>query len=121
MQGSITIAGQKILLSTIRQVYPTILAHQIVGVQPMQSPVSEIFTMRASYTPEPKYKFSRAKWYVAEFDTQYYFEVEAWCAEQFGPHPKRPDAWSRWQHTYENKIHFRDEKDYNWFVLRWGA
>lgn len=69
----------------------------------------------------PRYKFSRAKWYVAEFDTQYYFEVEAWCAEQFGPHPKRPDAWSRWQHTYENKIHFRDEKDYNWFVLRWGA
>ncbi len=69
----------------------------------------------------PKYKFSRAKWYVAEFDTRYYFEVDEWCKEQFGPHPKRPDAWCRWHHTYENQIHLRDEKDYNWFVLRWGA
>ena len=71
--------------------------------------------------PQLKYKFSRANWYVAEFDTQYYSEVEVWCAEQFGPHPKRPDAWSRWVHKYEDKIHFRDEKDYNWFVLRWSA
>lgn len=70
--------------------------------------------------PEPKYKFSRAQWYVAEFDDRYYFEVEAWCSQQFGPHPAHPDAWSRWVHKYENKIHFRDSKDYAWFVLRWG-
>lgn len=70
--------------------------------------------------PEPKYKFSRAKWYVADFDPQYYFQVEEWCKEQFGPHPKRPDAWSRWHHTYEDQIHFRDAKDYEWFVLRWS-
>lgn len=69
----------------------------------------------------PKYNFSRAKWYVAEFDEKHYWEVEQWCSEQFGPHPKRPDAWSRWMHKYEDKIHFRDEKDYHWFVLRWGA
>lgn len=71
--------------------------------------------------PESKYKFSRANWYVANFDTQYYFEVEEWCKEQFGPHPKYPDAWSRWVHTYEDQIHFRDEQDYIWFVLRWGG
>lgn len=69
----------------------------------------------------PKYKFSRAKWYVAEFHPKDYFEVDAWCSQQFGPHPARPDAWSRWIHKYETSIHFRDEKDYNWFVLRWGA
>jgi hypothetical protein len=68
----------------------------------------------------PKYKFSR-KWFVADFDTAYYSEVDEWCKEQFGPHPKYPDVWSRWVHTYENQIHFRDQKDYNWFVLRWGA
>lgn len=68
-----------------------------------------------------KYKFSRAKWYVAEFDDKNYFEVEKWCEEQFGPHPKNPDAWCRWFHRYSEKIHFRDEKDYVFFMLRWGV
>lgn len=66
------------------------------------------------------YKFSRANWYVAEFDDKHYFEVEEWCAKHFGPHPKNPDAWSRWVHKYSEKIHFRDEKDYVLFMLRWS-
>ena len=70
--------------------------------------------------PEPKYKFSRANWYVADFDTTRYHEVEEWCVQQFGPHPRRPDAWSRWKHIYEDRIHFRDQKDYVLFVLRWS-
>lgn len=68
-----------------------------------------------------KYKFSRAKWYEAEFDDKYYFEVDKWCEEQFGPHPKNPDAWCRWVHRDTYRIHFRDEKDYNWFMLRWSS
>ncbi len=71
--------------------------------------------------PKSKYQFSREKWYVAEFDITDYTNVVHWCREQFGPHPRNPDAWSRWVHKYENKIHFRDEKDYHWFILRWGA
>ena len=77
----------------------------------------------APYIPKimrPKYQFSR-DWYVAEFNIADYTDVVHWCTEQFDPHPKYPDAWSRWEHRYENKIHFRDEKDYNWFVLRWSA
>ena len=66
-----------------------------------------------------KYKFSR-EWYVAEFAIKDYTDVIHWCREQFGPHPSQPDAWSRWIHRYEDKIHFRDEKDYIWFVLRWS-
>lgn len=66
-----------------------------------------------------KYKFSR-KWYIAEFNEKYYNEVDEWCAKQFGKHDKRPDAWSRWWHKYELSIHFRDEKDYILFVLRWS-
>lgn len=68
----------------------------------------------------PKYKFSR-KWHIANFNWQDYNEVNRWCIDQFGPHPQTPDAWCRWHHRYEDQIHFRDEKDYNWFVLRWGA
>lgn len=68
----------------------------------------------------PKYKFSR-KWHIANFKWQDYNEVNRWCIEQFGPHPQNPDAWCRWAHYYEDQIHFRDERDYNWFILRWGA
>ena len=78
-------------------------------------------TLTLKWAPSPKYKFSRAKWYVAEFNIADYTDVVHWCTEHFGPHPMYPDAWSRWEHRYENKIHFRDEKDYNWFVLRWSA
>ena len=66
---------------------------------------------------EPKYRFSR-NWYQAEFDTKYYEEVRAWCKEQFGSEPKKPDAWSRWWHKFEDSILFRDEKDYVLFMLR---
>jgi hypothetical protein len=66
-----------------------------------------------------QYKFSRAKWYVADFDWKHQDEVHEWCYHQFGPHPQNPDAWSRWCHKYQGKIHFRDSKDYEWFMLRW--
>ncbi len=71
-------------------------------------------------TAKPKYQFSR-RWYVADFDTTYYDEVRAWCTEQFGPEDKFPSAWSRWQHRYEDQVYIRDERDYQWFILRWGA
>jgi hypothetical protein len=79
--------------------------------------INKLFKLQA---PVPKYKFSR-EWYIANFDTEHYYEVREWCAEQFGSEPKFPDAWSRWQHRYEDQIHFRDEKDYHWFMLKWGA
>lgn len=71
--------------------------------------------------PVNKYKFTRANWYVADFNWRDQAEVEEWCWEQFGPHPKNPDAWSRWYNKYSEKIHFRDEKDYVWFCMKWGA
>lgn len=70
--------------------------------------------------PAPKYKFSRAKWYVAEYNWVHQDEVHEWCYHQFGPHPQNPDAWSRWYNNYGEKIHFRDEKDYMFFLLRWS-
>ena len=69
----------------------------------------------------PKYQFSRAKWYQADFNSYEYAEVKEWCTQQFGPRPRVADAWTRWYDNYGDRIFFRDEKDYNWFVLRWGA
>jgi hypothetical protein len=66
------------------------------------------------------YKFSRAKWWDAEFSDTDYLEVRKWCIEQFGPEPWPQDAWSRWYHKYHNRIFFRDHKDYVLFLLRWS-
>jgi hypothetical protein len=66
-----------------------------------------------------KYKFSR-NWYQAYFDLKDYDAVDEWCEQQFGKHPKNPDAWSRWWHKFEDSILFRDEKDYVLFTLRWS-
>lgn len=104
------------MIPLLRKQIPAMIAQKIVGVQPMSANQLRMLKLR---NPS-KYKFSRAKWYVADFDDKDYFEVEKWCAEQFGPHPRHPDAWSRWHHTYSEQIHFRDEKDYVLFCLRWS-
>ena len=65
------------------------------------------------------YNFSRSWWYGAEYHWIHYDEVAEWCTEHFGPHPKRPDAWSRWVHKHQGRILFRDEGDYLLFILRW--
>ena len=106
-----------------------ILKNRQYGLISGTNPCKEIFltapttlTLSAFYSPTvSKYKFSRAKWYEAEYDWIDYGESMAWCAEQFGPHPRQHDAWSRWWDRYEGKVYFRDERDYQWFVLRWGA
>jgi hypothetical protein len=74
---------------------------------------------------KPKYKFSRAKWYTAEINdnslwrmSKEYNNVIEWCTEQFGPHPKNKDAWSRWW-VGLGYIRFRDEKDYMLYQLKW--
>lgn len=77
--------------------------------------------------PEPKYKFSRAKWHRAEMNitsplwhlSNDYNKVIEWCTEQFGEHPKMPDAWSRWW-VGIGYINFRDERDLVLYQLKWA-
>lgn len=100
-----------------RRIIMTNLCKEIVSVQPMPD-----ITYRVPKLPQPKYQFSRAKWHTA--DTTWilgreYNEIIAWCTDQFGPHPRRSDAWSRWW-VGTGQIYFRDEKDYLMFVLRWA-
>ena len=69
-----------------------------------------------------KYKFSRNNWYIGDlWNTGHDMnEVRQWCAEQFGPVAKAPDAWSHWQNNNTSFFRFRDERDWLWFVLRWS-
>lgn len=110
--------GEMMIISTGRQTGKSMLNKYFDKLKLYENNLcKEIFL---PMQPEPKYKFSRAKWYVAEFNWKDYDEVTSWCEQHFGPHPNNPDAWSRWHHRYSDMIHFRDEKDYNWFVLRWS-
>ena len=74
---------------------------------------------------KPKYQFSRAQWYTAKRPGGWnhlgkeYHGVLEWCVENFGPHPKQRDAWSRWFMSVDTVV-FRDEKDYVLFQLKWA-
>ena len=114
--------ANNIFIPKIRVVHPTVIATEIVGVQPMTGPVGQIFTtdMRILYHQHPRYKFSR-QWHIQRIhrysDAD---EVYQWCEKAFGPHPKNPDAWCRWYRYSTKKFYFRDEQDAMFFVLRWS-
>jgi len=40
----------RVILPVIRRVMPTVIANEIIGVQPMTGPVSQIHTLRVRYT-----------------------------------------------------------------------
>ena len=43
----------KVILPVIRRVMPTVIANEIVGVQPMTGPVGQIHTLRVRYAEAP--------------------------------------------------------------------
>jgi hypothetical protein len=42
----------KVILPVIRRVMPTVIANEIVGVQPMQGPIAQIHTLRVKYNSQ---------------------------------------------------------------------
>ena len=110
MRGNVTVLGQKIMLTNLCQ--------EIIMTD------TELCSLGYNM-PKPKYQFSRVKWYTVDIGrgvwklSQEYNKIIEWCTEQFGPHPNRHDAWSRWW-VGVGTMYFRDEKDYVMFLLRWG-
>ena len=103
--------GQE-LLNTLRATIPNIIARGILGMDQYEND-TRVFAKKPM-------NFSRTKWYIADVNHNDYPDALDWCREQFGQRIKRPDAWSRWK-ADRCTFWFRDEKDYNWFTLRWGA
>lgn len=110
--------GEMMVISTARQTGKSML-WDLETLNPCKE---ILFPMK----PESKYKFSRAKWYSSKLKGNgiwrlgnEYNEMIEWCTQHFGAHPKEQDAWSRWW-VGVNDINFRDAKDYEWYVLRWG-
>lgn len=110
-----------IFISIVRNSMPTLIAQQIIGVQPMIGIGKSIFStdLRIPYHSHPRYKFSR-KWHIGEVNpSQNGDNVYKWCKENFGSPPKNPDAWCRWYRYSSRKFYFRDEQDMLLFTLRW--
>lgn len=108
----------------IQNIQPVTIAVQPMSLpHPATLPVSIYNTKSLKlYSYSAKYKFSRANWYRARYSWLDYNAVMAWCAEHFGAHPKRPDAWSRWQTAaWSGQLLFRDEEDFVLYTLRWGS
>lgn len=47
-----------VILPIIRRVMPTIIANEIIGVQPMTGPTSQIHTLRVKYNEDDKDELS---------------------------------------------------------------
>ena len=114
MKGTITVLGQQIVLDN--------LCKGVVSI-----PDYPKTTAAFKRLPMIKYQFSRAKWYTVQLNgmatwkqSDEYNQIIEWCTKHFGPHPASYDAWSRW-YVGLGYINFRDAKDYEWYVLRWGA
>lgn len=111
--ASVTALAQKILKN---QLYGN-LCQEIV--LPMSANFNYSTLSSIKWKTEPKYKFSRSKWYEAKLHKNVSDALD-WCEQQFGKEPNHPDAWSRWYFNVNRAFRFRDEKDYAWFMLRWS-
>ena len=110
MRGNISVLGQKILLASNNLCKEIVLSNMSMPCV-LGSPVMT-----------EKYQFSR-KWFEVNLFFKSYDPIQEridWCEQQFGPQPKKADAWSRW-YTSFTTLRFRDEKDYHWYILRWGV
>ena len=76
-------------------------------------------------------RFAGARYYTVEPVGGNWQEMEQWCTETFGPasdvwDSKNPDnqfMWPECGRWYKNnrKFWFRNERDRDWFILRWNS
>ena len=136
--GSLTgpIPYNPVILSLIRRVMPSIIASQLVGVQPMTGPTGSIFAMRSRLYKPPRIKMTNMHYKVFlrlnnrkksqtedDFIKAKYHKLRLrydllalmpdcleWCDFQFGKCGYIQDAGTFW---------FENENDVTAFKLRW--
>ena len=125
-QQSTATGTLNVLLPLIRKVIPTMIANQIVGVQPMTGSVGQIHTLRTRYAPRPKFTVlsERKRWTITTSVATWYtiscdIEVRNWIMETFPD-----DENTLWQEDQDQdvfhcaiEIH---EKVCNFLKLKWS-
>jgi len=118
--------SRSVLIPMIRKVFPTMIANQIVGVQPMTGPTGQIHTLRTSYAPRPKFTMlsERKRYTLNTFGATWYtvscgIDVRNWIVETFPD-----DENTLWQENQNQdvfhcviEIH---EKVCNFLKLKWS-
>ena len=74
------------------------------------------------YTVKPEWEVDRNGWYNQEWQ-----DMLTWCIETFGPCKSLiwgenpiPEPMERW-YANNSKFWFRDQRDRDWFTLRWSS
>lgn len=105
--------AMKVLLPLIRKVSPTLIADDIVNVQPMVAP-KVMQTGFADGIDHPYWVEPLASpgalFHYGKFDAKHQEQID-WCLETF-----KEEDWM----ASSYKFYFKEEKDRDWFVLRWS-
>jgi len=122
----------KILIPMIRKVMPTMVANDIIGVQPMDLgtglETGETYVDEAaSYATDENI----VEWYWARLPVaagaifnmgaygKFVDEVDAWCEEAFGPRMSNEQPVFIWD-KINGRYCFKRSEDRTAFVLKWG-
>lgn len=86
---------QKTMIPMIRRIIPTMIAQELVGVQPMGN------------------SFNKKYWpHSVEMPYRHQAEIEKWCWQNFR---------GRYWRTRGSWIAFKREADYSWYMMKWGS
>lgn len=117
------------LIPIIRKMMPSILAQEIVGVQPMTSSTGSIFDLsgrnrKDKLTIGEDFTYDQPYWAEPDLggDWEYrherYQEIHEWTSNTFGRHTL---AWNNPRWSASNRRYwFKNEKDRTMFVLKWS-
>lgn len=103
---------------TISKMLPTLLANDIIGVQPMAGPTGQIFSMRqSSWETNIRHIYEETTngrtVYIVSCAHYMVDEMFDWCFQTFGP------LYGRWL-QYGLLFNFSNEADRTWFIMRWS-
>ena len=98
-----------VLIPLIRKAIPSMVAQQIVGVQPMTGTGGQ--SLYAKYFGEKEYNKKYWPYQVTIPDSSKRYEAERWCWERFK---------GRYWNSHGRVYVFKRKEDYEWFLLRWS-
>jgi hypothetical protein len=105
----------KIVIPMIRKTMPSLIAQDIVGVQPMPHNTGKIFSVKSNYDGiKSLAKYLNKNYWPHQYtfkDTISNKEVERWCYDNFK---------GRYWRSLHGIYAFKRARDYEWFVLRWS-
>lgn len=119
---------KSVLIPIIRKMLPSVIAQEIVGVQPMATNIN-VFNWSTETKPDELHigydpTYNQPYWVQPELGGLFsrrherYQEINDWCNQTFGA---STEGWNnpRWSAS-NRKYWFKYEKDRTLFVMKWS-